>query len=220
MLEFLKAPFLVLHFSYLLYINDHPDDAVCNIAAYANDITPYPKCDQEFDLWQRLELASELESDLGDTVDWSRKWLVDFNAGKSQLVLFDRTNNTGAIDIKMDGSVFEKKLSLKMIELTFSSKLNWGSYIISVGKTSSKKIGALIRSMKFLFLKAALCLYKSTTPPCMEYCCHVWAGTPSCFLKLLYKLQKWICRTAGSSFAVFMKPFAHRRNVASFMSFL
>ena len=109
MLEFLKAPFLVLHFSYLLYINDHPDDAVCNIAAYANDITPYPKCDQEFDLWQRLELASELESDLGDTVDWSRKWLVDFNAGKSQLVLFDRTNNTGAIDIKMDGSVFEKK---------------------------------------------------------------------------------------------------------------
>ena len=68
-LEFLKTPFLVLHFSYLLYINDHPDDVVCNIAAYANDITPYPKCDQEFDLWQRLELASELQSDLGDTVD-------------------------------------------------------------------------------------------------------------------------------------------------------
>ena len=120
----------------------------------------------------------------------------------------------------MDGSVFEKKLSFKMLGLTFSAKLDWGSYIISVAKTSSKKIGALIRSMKFLFPEAALCLYESTTRPCMEYCCHVWAGTSSCFLKLLDKLQKWICRTAGSSFAAFMKPFAHRRNVASFMSFL
>ena len=34
-------------------------------------------------LWQQLELASELESDLGDTVEWGRKWLADFNAGKT-----------------------------------------------------------------------------------------------------------------------------------------
>ena len=40
----------------------------------------YSKCDQASDLWQQLELASELESDLGDTVDWGRKWLVGFNA--------------------------------------------------------------------------------------------------------------------------------------------
>ena len=49
-----------------------------------------------------LELASELKSDLWDTVDWGRKWLVDFNAGKTQLVTFDESNNTGAIDVKMD----------------------------------------------------------------------------------------------------------------------
>ena len=55
-------------------------------------------------LWQQLELASEVESDLQDTVDWGKKWLVDFKAGKSQLVLFDWFNNTGSIDVKMDGS--------------------------------------------------------------------------------------------------------------------
>ena len=60
-------------------------------------------------LWQQLELASELESDLQDTADWDRKWPVDLNAGKTQLVLFDQSNNTGAIDVKMDGSVLEKK---------------------------------------------------------------------------------------------------------------
>ena len=73
----------------LLYINDLPDDVICNIAIYADDITLYSKCDQASDLWQQLELAFELESDLQDTVDWGKKWLVDFIAGKTQLVSFD-----------------------------------------------------------------------------------------------------------------------------------
>ena len=46
---------------------------------------------------------------LDDTVHWSRKWLVDFNAGKTQLVSFDWSNNTGVIDVKMDGFVIEEK---------------------------------------------------------------------------------------------------------------
>ena len=54
---------------FLLYINDLPDDVTCNIAIYADDTTLYSKCDQACDLWQQLELASELESDLQDTVD-------------------------------------------------------------------------------------------------------------------------------------------------------
>ena len=74
---------------FLLYISDLPDDAVCNIAIYVDDTTLYSKCDQASDLWQQLELASELESDLRDTADWRRKWLVDSNAGKTQLVSFD-----------------------------------------------------------------------------------------------------------------------------------
>ena len=48
----------------LLYINDLPDDVICNIAIYADDTTPYSECNQVSDLWQQLELASELESDL------------------------------------------------------------------------------------------------------------------------------------------------------------
>ena len=58
---------------FLLYINDLADDVICNIAIYADDTTLYSKCDQASDLWQQLELASELESDLRDTVDWGRK---------------------------------------------------------------------------------------------------------------------------------------------------
>ena len=68
---------------FLLYINDLPDDALCNIAISANETTFFSKFDQAFDLWQQLELASEFESDQQDTVDRSRKWLVDFNTGKT-----------------------------------------------------------------------------------------------------------------------------------------
>ena len=104
---------------------------------------------------------------------WGKKWLIDFNAGKTQLISFGWSNNNGSIDIKIDGSVLEEKSSFKILWLTFSSKLDWGSYIISIAETVSKKIGALIRSMKFLSPEVALYLYKSTIRPCMESCCHV-----------------------------------------------
>ena len=127
---------------FLLYNNELPDDVICDVAIYADDTTLYSKCDQAPDLWQQVEFASELESDLRDTVDWGKKWLVDFNAVKTQLVSFDRSNNTGAIDVTMDVSVLEEKLSFKMLGLTFPFKLDWGSYIISINKTASTKIGA------------------------------------------------------------------------------
>ena len=80
---------------------------------------------------------------------WAKKWFVDFNAGKTQLVSFGWSNNTDSIDVKIDGSILHEKSSFKILGLTLSSKLDWGSNIISVTKTASKKIGALIRSMKF-----------------------------------------------------------------------
>ena len=106
---------------------------------------------------------------LRDVVDWGRKWLVDFNAGKTQQVLFDWSNKSGATDVKIDGSALKEKSYFKMLGLTFSSKLDCSSYIISIAKTASKKIGALICSMKFLSPEVALYLYKSTIHPCMEH---------------------------------------------------
>ena len=103
---------------------------------------------------------------------------------------------------KWMGLFLSKKDLLKFWGLTFSAKLNWGSLL----KTSSKKIGDLIWSMKFLYSEVALYLYKFTIWPCMEYCGHVWTGAPSCYLELLDQLQKQICRTSGPSFAVSLEP--------------
>ena len=58
---------------FLLYINNLPDDIICDIAIYADDTTLYSKCDQPSDLWQQLQLASQFESDLRDTMDRDKK---------------------------------------------------------------------------------------------------------------------------------------------------
>ena len=64
---------------FLLHINDLPHDIIRNIAIYPDDTTPYSKYNQASDLMEQLQLASERESDIQDTVDWGRKRLVDFN---------------------------------------------------------------------------------------------------------------------------------------------
>ena len=168
MLELLKAPFFILHFSFYTLMTFLMMLSVI-LLSMLMILHSTLKCDQAS---QQLELASELESDLWVTVNWGRKWLIDFDAGNFQLVSFDRSNDTGAIDVKIDGSVLEEKSSFKMLRLTFSSKLNWDYYITSIVKSASRKIGILICSMKFLFSEAPLYLYKSTIQPCMEYCCH------------------------------------------------
>ena len=79
-------------------IHDLPDDVVFIISIYADDTTFHPKCDQVSNFKQQLKLASEFECDLCDTLHWSMKWIVDFNAGKIQLVSLNCSNNCGAID--------------------------------------------------------------------------------------------------------------------------
>ena len=133
-------------------------------------------------------------------MDWGRKWLVDFNDRKTQLVSSDQSNSTGITDVKRDCYVL------------------FGS-ILFCSKAAPQKTGVLIRSLKFLSPEFALYLHKSTMPSCMEYCCHVYAGAPSSYLELLVKLQKRICGTVGYTLAASLEPLAHCQNVASLSLF-
>ena len=72
-------------------------------------------CGNNYNWFQNLNLR--------DTLDKGRKWLVYFNADKTRLVSFCQSNNTGAIDVKIDEFVLEERSSLKMLGLSFL--LNW-----------------------------------------------------------------------------------------------
>ena len=54
----------ILGFTFFLLYIGLRDDVICNTAIYADDTTLYYKCYQASDLWQQLEMAAELESDL------------------------------------------------------------------------------------------------------------------------------------------------------------
>ena len=83
-----------------------------------------------------------------------------------------------------------------------------------IAKSASKKIGALIFSIKFLCLEVALYI-KFYNTAMHEYCCPVWTGAPSCDLELLDKLQEGICRAVGPSLIVSLEPLPQLQNVAS-----
>ena len=115
----------------------------------------------------KLELPSELASDLRDTLDVGMKRIVLFNAEETELVSFDWSSNSDAIVLKTDWSVLEYELFFKILGLSFSSKFEWRFHIASVTKTASKKIGVLtclMNEVELYFCKSKLLSYLDCCP--------------------------------------------------------
>ena len=121
-LEFIQSPFLVLHLSsytlmtFLMMLSVILLSMLM-IPLNTLNVIRHLICGNNFNWILNFNLICK-------TLDWGRKLLVDFSAGKTQLVLFDWFNNTGAINVKVDGSVLEEKLLFKMLGSTFPSKLD------------------------------------------------------------------------------------------------
>ena len=90
---------------FLLYINDLPDNAICDMLMILLSILSVIK---NLICGNNLNWFNVIYETLWTGV---KKWLVDFNAGKTQLVLFGQSNNNSSIDVKMNGSVLEEELS-------------------------------------------------------------------------------------------------------------
>ena len=122
-----------------LYINDLPDDVICNINVYINNTALYSKYEQAPGLWQQLENYFELESDLRDTIEWGRKWLVDCSAGKK--LFFLSVSQLWCYWCENWWVCSWRKITFKKLGLSLFLIDGWGSYIISIPKTSSEVIG-------------------------------------------------------------------------------
>ena len=201
MLEFLKAPFLVLHFS-------------CYTLMTFLTMLSVILLSMLMILLSVLSVIRHLifDNSLNLLLIYETLW----TGVKSGLLI----SMLGKISwFRLTSPITMVLWSFKMLGLTVSSKLNWGFYIISIAKTASKKIAALIRSMKCLSPEVALYLYRSAICSFMEYCCHVWAGACSCYLELLDKLQKQICGAVGPWLAACLEPLAHGWNLVSLSLF-
>ena len=113
MLEFLKAPFLVLHLfcytlmTFLMMLSVVLLSVMLSMLTIPLSILSVIRhliCGNNLDWLLNLNLIFK-------TLNWVKKWLVDFNAGKTQLVWSRQSNKNGSSNVKMDGSVLEEKWS-------------------------------------------------------------------------------------------------------------
>ena len=119
----------------------------------------------------------------------------------------------------MKGKELPECDSFRMLGLNFCGNFKWTSYIQSIAKAAIKKIGSLYRAREYLTPISILYLYKATIRPCIEYCCHLWAGAPASLLNLLDRIQKRVCNLIGPNLSSLLQPLSHRRNVASLSLF-
>ena len=120
----------------------------------------------------------------------------------------------------MDGSVLEEKNSLKMLGLTFSSKLDWSSYIISLLlKVSPRNLEPWFILWSFFFLRLPYVSIKLHHTPMYGILLSCLSWCSCCYLESLDKLQKRICKTVGLSLAASLEPLAHCRSVAKLSLF-
>ena len=125
MLEFLKGPFLLLHFSCCILMT-----FLMVLSVILLSVLMIPP--STISLIRHLICGNNLNWLLNFSLMWTlrtgeRSGLLISMLGKLSLFLLDWSNNNGSIDVKMDGSVLKEKSSFKMLGLTFSSKLDWGS---------------------------------------------------------------------------------------------
>ena len=203
---------------FLLFINDLPDDLLSQIAIYADDTTVYD-CQEETDAFSMLDQARCLESDLQDIVEWGKKWLVTFNAGKTKLLSVSKCHRATPFSIPMNGKDLPENNSFRLLGLTFSNSLTWNEYVEAIAKSAAQKVGSLYRACAYLTPECILYLYKASIRPCMEYCCHLWAGAPAHLLNLLDRIQNRVCNMVGPQLSLKLQPLSHRRDVASLSLF-
>ena len=204
---------------FLMFINDLPDNLVCNLVMYADDSTLYSCLDEKSDNQNRLDLVNSLELDLDHITTWADNWHISINSEKTKVLSINRYKNLDKLSISMSGKSLQESTSFRLVGLTISNDLTWNEYINSIAKKASMKVGTLYRARSYLSPECILHLYKSLIRPCMEYCCHIWAGAPATVLSLLDRIQRRVSNIIGPKFAANLQSLHHRRNVASLCLF-
>ena len=149
----------------------------------------YSCLNEKSDEIKRLDLAKSLEDDLKRVSNWGNLWQVSLNSGKTKIISINRYKQSNTHHIAMSGDDLEESNSFRLVGLTISIDLTCNEYICSIAKKAAMKVGSLFRARRYLSPECILHLYKSLIRPCMEYCCHIWAGASSTSLALLDRIQ-------------------------------
>ena len=200
---------------FLIFINDLTEAVTNNISLFADDTTlsavvPNTKL--------RKLIADSLNADLKDIETWASKWLVKFNAKKTQLLHISRKLSTDSSDVCFCSETLEPAESIKLLGVHIFKNLDWDIHVDKVAKTAGRSLGVLRKASKLLDAAGLATLYKTKVRSVMEYCGPLWQGAPKTVLMKLDTIQRKACRFLGAERDACTKfnidSLQHRRTVS------
>ena len=156
---------------FLIFINDIVDVVRSKIKLFADDTTLY------IDVDNPIAAAKTINSDLSSLHQWSRDWLITFNALKTDSMLVTRkSSTTDHPPISFQGHVLQDTNNHKHLGITLRSDLRWSDHISDITNKASKLVG-IMKSLKYILDRPILeTIYISFVRPILEYASPVWSG--------------------------------------------
>ncbi|XP_045501382.1 uncharacterized protein LOC123698681 [Colias croceus] len=193
-----------------------------NVFGYADDSTVV-ECYFSNALASRHSIEAEreamivrLNNTLKEISNWGDANLVKFNSCKTQACLFTAKKSTLQLTPSFRDVPIEVSDHLELLGLSVSSNLNYGHFIKSKAQLAAKKLGILAKVKQYFTPDQLLRLYHAQVRSCVEYCCHIWAGTAKTHLQALDSIEKRAKRLIAEP-KLITKSFGsleHRRRIA------
>jgi len=209
---------------FLLFINGLLSSSSSPIHSYADDSTLHKSSSfnsqpsSNARTQSRLAISTTLNSDLERISGWGRESLVNFNSSKTQLLPISLSTDPSDFDIIFENNVINPLCSINILGVEIASNLSWRNHIVQIVKSASKKLGVLFRCKNFFTSAQLLKLYIGLVRPRLEYCSHIWGGSPYTFL--LDRVESKAFRLIDDpTLTSSLDSLSLRRNVASLSLF-
>jgi len=152
---------------FLIYVNDIVEDIKCEILLYADDTSLICSFDKD----NMSESFQKLNGDLSTLTNWAYEWHMDFNAAKSEYVIFSNKKNINYPALSMDNQNLERVKEHTHLGLTLDETMNWDSHISKVTNKATKRISTLWKLNEVLPRRCLENYYFHFVRPILEYAC-------------------------------------------------
>ena len=165
---------------FVIFINDMPDVVKCLCKLFADDTKLISIIKNPLDL-------TSLQLDVDSLVEWSNKWLMNFNEEKCKFMAIN--NKHFNIDITMNGKPLKSTDNERDLGIVLCSNLKWDHQATLAANTASTVLWQLSKAFKFLSIKSFRSLYVAFVRPHLEYAITAWCPHTKKSINILEKVQ-------------------------------
>jgi len=202
---------------FLIFINDLNNVVSNKVCMFADDTTIFSIVPNTS---ARKLIVDKLNDDLKNLENWSEKWLMKFNAKKTQLMIISRKKDITFNPIIFFNETLTPVDSIKLVGVNISSKMDWSDHINKVAKRAGQTLGIMRKTRKILPPSALSTIYKCRVRSTMEYCGPIWENSSNEYLKKLDCIQNKALRLIGRKGPELnIHNLQHRRNVSGLSQF-